>query len=105
MICMVVEGRSDKLKLEQVIAEEAIILCTNGTMSEDGLLELLAPYEYLSFYTLFDADLSGQKMRKLMRRIYSEAVQLEIPAQYKEVAETPTAILAALLKKENIRTK
>lgn len=105
MICMVVEGRSDKLKLEQVIAEDAIILCTNGTMSEDNLLELLAPYEYLKFYTLFDADVSGQKMRKLMKRVYSEAIQLEIPAQYKEVATTPTAVLATLLKKANIRTK
>lgn len=105
MICIVVEGRSDKLQIQQVLAEDAIILCTNGTMGEDRLLELLTPYEDLRIYTIFDADLPGRKMRKLMKRIYSEAVQLEIPYQYKEVAKTPIAILGAILKKANIQTK
>ncbi|MEO4054392.1 toprim domain-containing protein [Solibacillus sp. CAU 1738] len=105
MICIIVEGRSDKLKLEQVLAQEAVILCTNGTISEDALLELLEPYEYLDFYTLFDADKSGDKLRKLMKSVYSDAVQLEIPKQYLEVANTPKEVLAVLLNELKIKTK
>ncbi len=105
MICILVEGRSDKLKLEEVLAQEAIVLCTNGTISEEALLELLEPYEHLGLYTLFDADKSGEKLRKLMKRVYSDAIQLEIPKQYLEVADTPKSILVELLNEVKIKTK
>lgn len=105
MICIIVEGRSDKIKLEEVLAQEAIVLCTNGTISEDALLELLEPYEHFNFFTLFDADQSGEKLRKLMKRVYSDAIQLEIPKQYLEVAKTPKSILAGLLNEVKIKTK
>lgn len=105
MICIIVEGLSDKQQLEEVLAQEAIILCTNGTISEDALLELLEPYEDLDFYTLFDVDKSGEKLRKLMKRVYSDAIQLEIPKQYLEVAKTPKYVLAKLLDEVKIKTK
>ena len=100
--CIIVEGRSDKLHVQSVLAEEAIIVCTNGTISEDGLLSLLEPYEHLDFITLFDADKNGEKLRKLMRRCYSEATQLVIPAEYIEVAETPIETVKQLLKQADI---
>lgn len=95
--CIIVEGRSDKLKIAPLLAEDVVILCTNGTISEDALLMLIEPYEDAQLYTFFDADINGEKLRKLMRRTYSHAEQLIIPTQYIEVAETPSAILRELL--------
>lgn len=104
-ICIIVEGRSDKLKIKQVLAENAMILCTNGTISEDDLLQLLEPYEMHTLITMFDADKNGQKLRQLMNRIYPEAIQLIIPVEYIEVAETPVHIIRKLLKQIKIQTK
>ena len=100
-VCIIVEGRSDKLHVQSVL-EEATVICTNGTISEDALLTLLEPYEQLEFITLFDADKSGEKLRKLMRRCYPEAMQLVIPAEYGEVAETPIEIIKQLLRQADI---
>lgn len=102
-LCFIVEGKSDKQKLKPLVPKHAIILCTNGTISEDDLLALVEPYDMYELITLFDADKNGEKLRKLMRKVYPEAIQIEIPITYKEVAETPTHILRELLKKQKIK--
>lgn len=85
-------------KLAPILAEDVIIVCTNGTISEDALLELIEPYEECQLFTFFDADKSGDKLRKLMNRIYSEATHLNVPKTYMEVANAPRKVLAQLLK-------
>ena len=102
-LCFIVEGKSDKEKLKPIVPTHATILCTNGTISEDDLLDLVEPYDMYELITLFDADKNGGKLRKLMRKVYPEAIQIEIPMNYKEVAETPTHILKELLKKQKIK--
>lgn len=98
--CIIVEGRSDKLRVSKVLAEDVLILCTNGTISEQSLLELLEPYEYLDLYTMFDRDKSGDKLRSIMKRTFSDAIQLIIPKPYIEVEDTPYDVLAQILRTE-----
>ena len=95
--CIIVEGRADKLRIAPLLDEEVTIVCTNGTISEDDLIDLLERYEHDEIVTFFDADKSGEKLRKLMKRVYPEAKQVIIPAHYIEVEKTPTAILRNLL--------
>ena len=104
LVLFIVEGKSDKQKLEQLLNHNVPIICTNGTIDEEDLLELLERYEIYDFVTLFDADKNGDKLRKVMKRVYPEAKQLQIPKQYKEVAETPIGILLDLLKREQFIT-
>lgn len=52
----------------------------------------------MSAIYFFDADQSGEKLRKLMKRIYSEATHLNVPRTYMEVANAPRKVLAQLLK-------
>nr|WP_106780671.1 toprim domain-containing protein [Lysinibacillus timonensis] len=96
--CIIVEGRSDMLKLAPIFAEEVQIVCTNGTISEDALIELIEPFEECKLYTFFDADKAGEKLRSLTKRIYSEAVHLLIPRTYIEVANAPSKVLAQRLR-------
>ena len=100
LVLFIVEGKSDKQKLEQILNNNVPIICTNGTIDEEDLLDLLERYEQYDFVTFFDADKNGEKLRKVMKRIYPEAIQLQIPKQFKEVAETPIAVLLDLLKRE-----
>ena len=104
LVLFIVEGKSDKQKLEQILQNSVPIICTNGTIDEEDLLTLLERYEQYDFVTIFDADKNGDKLRKLMNRVYPEAIQLQIPKQYKEVAETPIPILIDLLKREHLIT-
>lgn len=96
--CIIVEGRSDMLKLAPIFAEDVQIVCTNGTISEEALLELIEPFEECKLYTFFDADKAGEKLRSLTKRIYSEAVHLLIPRTYMEVANAPSKVLAQRLR-------
>ena len=104
LVLFIVEGKSDKHKLEQILNINVPIISTNGTIDEEDLLELLESYEMYDFVTIFDADKNGDKLRKVMKRVYPEARQLQIPKQYKEVAETPIGILVDLLKREQFIT-
>ena len=104
LFLFIVEGKSDKEKLEQILKNNVPIICTNGTIDEEDLLDLLEHYEQYDFVTFFDADKNGEKLRKVMKRVYPEAIQLQIPKQFKEVAETPIAVLIDLLKREKFNT-
>ncbi len=104
LVLFIVEGKSDKQKLEQILQKNVPIICTNGTIDEEDLLSLLERYEQYDFVTIFDADKNGDKLRKLMNRVYPEAIQLQIPKQFKEVAETPIPVLIDLLKREHFIT-
>lgn len=105
MKCLVVEGRSDKERLQSVLQEAIPIICTNGTIGQTTLEELLAPYDDYDIYTFFDADKSGDALRKLMMRTYPEAIQLQTIRTYKQVAETPKRFLANVLAREGMRVK
>jgi toprim domain protein len=93
----IVEGKTDKRRLLQFLPPSTNILVTNGYVDEERLLDLLEPYEEYEFVTLFDADANGDFYRQLMNRIYPEAVQIQIPLKYKEVAETPVSVLQKLI--------
>lgn len=101
--CLIVEGRTDKLQIKPILQEEVVILCTNGTMDSEALEELIEPYEHCYLYTLFDADKSGDQLRKVIKRVYPEAKQLQTLREYKEVATTPRLELAKILLAEHFK--
>lgn len=100
---IVVEGITDKSRIAPLIAEPVTILCTNGTVSATRLEEMLLPYEGLDIIILVDADKSGEKLRKLVKREFPEARHFYIDRSYKEVAATPLRILLDVLISANIR--
>lgn len=104
-ICLIVEGRSDKLQLQRIVAGNVHIICTNGTKDEEALIDLIEPIDYMTLVTFFDRDKSGDYLRKQMQRVFSEAIQLELPPPYIGVAEAPPSVLRAVLKAAKIDVK
>lgn len=100
---IIVEGISDKNRIAPLIAESVTILCTNGTVSATRLEELLLPFEGQDIIVLVDADKSGEKLRKLVKREFPEARHFYIDRHYKEVATTPLRILIDVLIAANVR--
>lgn len=102
---IVVEGRSDKQRIQKIIAEPIKIICTNGTVSPSRLEELLAPYEHGDMYIFVDADESGEKLRALIKREFPEALHLYTEVTYREVETTPMKVLANILLGANIEVR
>lgn len=94
---LIVEGKQDKLRILPILSEVVEIICTNGTISEDRLEELLTPYEDSDLYVFFDADESGEKARKLVQHYFPHAEHLYTRRMYKQVEHTPQNYLAFVL--------
>lgn len=59
---IIVEGKSDKKKVQQVIAEPVNIICTHGTMSIDKLDDMIETLYGKQVYILADSDDEGEKL-------------------------------------------
>jgi toprim domain protein len=99
---IIVEGKSDKKKIESVLSEEIEIICTNGTISTSRLDELIEELFNKEVYVLVDADDSGERLRKQFIREFPEAIHLYIDKMYREVASAPEQHVATVLLSANI---
>ena len=99
---IIVEGASDKKNVRMIVNEPLDILCTNGTISRaklDDWIEILTDKD---LYILVDADESGEKLRRQLKKEFPEAKHLHIDKMYREVATTPKHHLAEVLLRANI---
>ncbi|MGM9929163.1 MAG: toprim domain-containing protein [Bacillus sp. (in: firmicutes)] len=98
---LIVEGSSDKKKVQKILNEEVTIVCTNGTISfqmMDNLVEELFDKEV---YIMVDQDKSGDKLRKQFKREIPSAVHILIDRAYREVASAPDHHIATVLLSAN----
>lgn len=102
---IVVEGRSDLLRIKPLFAEPVKIICTHGTISSYHLELLLEPYEEDALYVFLDADDAGEKMRALFKREFPEAYHLYTEEIYSEVETTPYSVLASILRDAHFNVK
>lgn len=94
---IIVEGISDKKKVERLLNENIDIICTNGTIGIsklDDMIELISDKEV---FILVDADKSGEKIRKQFKRELPEAKHLYIDGKYREVEMAPDEHIASIL--------
>lgn len=53
---IIVEGKSDRIKVEKIVQEPVELICTNGTVGVSKLDELLEKLLNKDVYILVDAD-------------------------------------------------
>ncbi|MGO4888549.1 toprim domain-containing protein [Anaerobacillus sp. MEB173] len=94
---IIVEGKTDRDKLQEIISEPVEIICTYGTLSEEKIEELIIPVELNDVYIFVDSDESGEKLRRQLKNELPNATHLYIAKQYREVAKTPYDVLAKIL--------
>lgn len=102
---IIVEGVSDKKRVQLVLNQNINIICTNGTISQEKLDELVEELEEREVYIFFDADDSGEKMRKRFKRELPNARHIYINKMYREVANVPLSQLASVLLAANMDVK
>lgn len=94
---IIVEGTTDKRKIQSIIKEPVDIICTNGTVGTTKLDELAEMLDFREIYVLVDADEAGEKLRRLLKREFPQAEHLYIDRSYREVATAPSQHLASVL--------
>lgn len=95
---IIVEGKTDKERLMEVLAEPVTVVCTYGTLSYEKVEELIRPLQNATeVFVLVDADNSGMKLRKQLRQELPNARHLYTRKMYREVARTPIEYLAKVL--------
>ncbi|WP_019243826.1 MULTISPECIES: toprim domain-containing protein [Bacillus] len=98
---IIVEGTSDKKKVQQVLKEDVKIYCTNGTISYQKMDTYVDELFDKDVYILVDRDESGDKLRKQFKREMPAAIHLYIDKSYKEVASAPYHHIATVLLSAN----
>jgi|SRR5690625_515951 len=101
---IIVEGTTDKEKIEKIITDHVKIICTFGTFSIERFDELLETYDldHQQVYILVDEDKAGIQLRKQLRNELPNARHLYVSEEYGEVASTPEEILAQILVSSHI---
>ena len=102
---IVVEGKSDKKRVQEVLLEPVEIICTHGTMGIEKLDNMI---EYLydkQVYILVDSDAEGRKIRKWFTTYLSERIDIFIDTNYSEVARCPRDYLSNVLQHFGFKVK
>src|SRR5699024_8529987 len=94
---VIVEGKTDKRRIEEVLIEPVQIICTHGTMGVSKLDEILDQLNGSDIYILSDADKEGRKIRKWFKKHLSESTHIYIDPKLGEVGRCPRDYLANLL--------
>ena len=94
---IIVEGKTDKERLQQLLDEPVEIACTHGTLGLDKLEQLIAEFSDDEVCVLLDADHAGDKARRLFKQEFPNVRHLYTHRMYREVATTPLNVLAQIL--------
>lgn len=102
---IIVEGKTDREQILKSLAEPVDIICTYGTMNPTNLERLIEEEEYDEVYVLVDADESGMKLRKEIKKLFPAFHHLYTQKKYKEVATTPMEEINKILKNAYFEVK
>ncbi|KIV51329.1 hypothetical protein AM501_10305 [Aneurinibacillus migulanus] len=99
---IIVEGKTDKKRLEKVIAEPVEIICTHGTLSTRKLEDIHYRTGDSDVYIFVDEDASGKKLRSQLKHEFPNAYHLYTRRSYTEIARTPYEYLMKILRDAHI---
>lgn len=101
-ICFIVEGLRDKKRLTHLLNDEVTIYCTYGTPSTATLEKIAQQLEYEEVYIFTDHDVSGKRIRGMLREYFPDATHLYTRREYGEVEKTPDDYLLYQLEKAGL---
>ena len=102
---IIVEGITDKRRLQQLLDEPVEIVCTYGTLGLDKLEQLIFEYSDDEVCVLLDADHAGDKARRLFKQEFPNVRHLYTHRMYREVATTPLTVLVQILEGAHFAVK
>ncbi|USG64861.1 toprim domain-containing protein [Brevibacillus ruminantium] len=103
---IIVEGKTDREKLQHIVAEPVLFVCTYGTYSAEKAAHLAEQLEEADeIYIFTDEDDSGKKLRSQLAEDFPDAYHLHTQSMYAQVAHTPWEVLAEILQKADFQVR
>ncbi|MDO7786681.1 toprim domain-containing protein [Desulforamulus aquiferis] len=102
---IIVEGKTDGERLRQVLAEQVDIVVTYGTLGYQRLNELIDKLQDADVYILTDADESGEKLRRQLKKEFPNATHLYALREFGQVANTPLKHLSEIFQEAKFLVK
>ncbi|PKE61007.1 toprim domain-containing protein [Macrococcoides caseolyticum] len=102
---IVVEGKRDKKRLQEVLTEPVHIICTHGTMGIEKLDAMIEDLYHHKVYIMTDSDNAGRKIRNWFKRHLSEGHHIYIDPKYGEVSNCPLDYLAKVVSRHDFEIK
>ena len=102
---IVVEGKRDKKRLQEVLTEPVHIICTHGTMGIEKLDAMIEDLYHHKVYIMTDSDKAGRKIRNWFKRHLSEGHHIYIDPKYGEVSNCPLDYLAKVVSRHDFEIK
>ena len=100
---IIVEGKNDRAKLELLLDSSLIdIYCTFGTPGTGKLEQLKDEIGDRSVYIFTDNDVSGKKIRALLRDAFPDAEHIHTSKGYAGVEGTPEPYMIERLTKAGL---
>lgn len=102
---IIVEGKTDREKLLEVLDEPVEIICTYGTINITELEGIVDEDKFDEIYVLVDADEPGNKLRRSIKNLFPNFHHLYTRKIYREVAATPSDEIARILENAHFFVK
>ncbi|MFS0727165.1 toprim domain-containing protein [Paenibacillus sp. 1P07SE] len=101
-IAIIVEGKNDRRRLQQIVTEEVAIHCSYGTPGTEQIERLLRQTEDREVYLFMDNDSSGKRIRGKLRDAFPDAEHIYTRRGYPGVEGTPVEYLVEQLEKAGL---
>lgn len=101
-ISIIVEGKNDRSKLQQLLTEHVQVYCTYGTPGAKQLQQLAQELRHDEVFIFTDNDSSGRKIRAMLRELFPDATQMYTRRGYKGVENTPNEYLLLQIEKAGL---
>lgn len=101
-LAIIVEGKRDKEKLERLVSDDVLILCTFGTPGTEQLETLRIETAGLPVYIYTDHDRAGRRTRFLLREVFPQANHIYTRKGFAGVEGTPDEEIIKHLEKADL---
>ncbi|MFC6334775.1 toprim domain-containing protein [Paenibacillus septentrionalis] len=101
-VSIIVEGKHDRSKLQQVLTDDVHIVCTFGTPGTKQLQSIAHELRHDEVFVFTDNDSSGRRIRGMLRELFPDAVHIYTKRGYNGVEGTPLDYLALQLEKAGL---
>lgn len=99
---VIVEGKNDMNKLRGVLSSDIEILCTFGSLSSERMYLLQKKSGNKQVYLFMDNDVSGKKIRGMLRDLFPDSEQIYTRKGYAGVEGTPEEYIIQQLEKAGL---
>lgn len=90
---IIVEGKNDRTQLRRVVPEDIPIVATYGIPNQIRLEQIRRMARHCTVVVMTDADAAGRRIRRILKEVFPDAVDIYTKPGFNGVEHTPIEFL------------